>query len=204
MKNKVSLLLILLVVVLTGCRGQRSEKPPIHLNPNMDYQAKYNAQQLSLDLPAGTLPWGDREAFAYPEKRESKIKTDTQFYFGKNANGSWVKKVPIDVSLATLDRGQERFDIYCAVCHDKAGSGKGIVIKRGFAPAPNFSEQRVIDMEDGYIFNVISNGVRNMPAYGKQIPESDRWAIVTYLRALQKVNSADYNEAKEFIRTELR
>lgn len=204
MKYKSLLLLLLCAVLFSGCRGQRSEKPPVHLNPNMDYQSKFIPQRLSRDLPEGTLPWGDKDALYHREKRDDKLKSDTQYYFGKNADGTWVKKVPVEVTAEVINRGQERYDIYCSVCHDKSGSGKGLVIERGFAPAPNFSEQRVVDMTDGYIFDVISHGVRNMPAYGKQIPESDRWAIVTYVRALQKVKTADYSKAKEYIRSEVK
>lgn len=204
MKYRNLLLLLIFTVLVSGCRGQRSEKPPVHLNPNMDYQAKYNAQYMSRDLPEGTLPWGDKDSLSNRDKRDDKLKSNTQYYFGKNADGSWVKKVPVEVTADLINRGQERYNIYCSVCHDKAGTGKGLVIEKGFAPAPNFSEQRVLDMKDGYLFDVISHGVRNMPAYGKQIPESDRWAIVTYVRALQKIKSTQYSDAKEYIRSEVK
>jgi mono/diheme cytochrome c family protein len=204
MRVKSLLLVLLLAFVVSGCRGQRAEKPPVHLNPNMDYQARYNPQALSRDLPEGTLPWGAKDSLFHTEKRDDYLKSNTAYYFGKNADGSWVKKVPTEVTAEVINRGQERYDIYCSVCHDKSGSGKGLVIERGFVPAPSFHEQRVLDMTDGYIFDVISNGVRNMPAYGKQIPEADRWAIVTYVRSLQKVKSSQYSEAKEYIRSELK
>ena len=132
------------------------------MNPNMDTQPKYTAQQLSLTPPQGTLPWGrgpfKKDAFTLPD----------------------------DVSMSFLKRGQERFDIYCAVCHDRAGTGKGMVVARGFVPPPPLTDPRVVSYTDSELFDIISNGIRNMPGYKHQITEEDRTAIVLYVRALQK------------------
>ncbi|MGA7121794.1 MAG: cytochrome c, partial [Polyangiaceae bacterium] len=93
-------------------------------------------------------------------------------------------------------RGQERFGIYCAPCHGQTGDGKGMVVckrdkpsdpceSRGFPPLPSYEDPRLRQMPDGQLFATISHGVRTMPAYGAQIPIPDRWAIVSYVRALQ-------------------
>ena len=202
MRSKFFILIFLLVpFFLMGCRGQRSEKPPVHINPNMDYQAKFKAQSLSLNLPEGTVAWGPRGAFYSYELRDNELKSDSVYYSGKNYSGNWVKSIPIEVTAQLLDEGQKRFNIFCASCHDKSGSGKGIVIERGFAPPPSFHDERILDSEDGYLFEVISNGVRNMSGYGKSISEEDRWAIVAYIRALQKVKSSSYSDAKKYLRT---
>ena len=84
-----------------------------------------------------------------------------------------------------LARGEERYNIYCAPCHDKAGSGNGIVKQRGFVPPPDFSQDRVREMPVGQFANIIAKGVRTMPPYAAQIPAEDRWAIAAYVRVLQ-------------------
>jgi mono/diheme cytochrome c family protein len=84
-----------------------------------------------------------------------------------------------------VNRGQQRFNIYCAPCHDMTGSGKGMVVQRGMAPPPTFHDDRIRHMPDGQMFATISHGVRNMPPYNYSIPVNDRWAIVSYVRALE-------------------
>jgi mono/diheme cytochrome c family protein len=84
-----------------------------------------------------------------------------------------------------LKRGQQRYDIFCAVCHDRAGTGDGIIKRRGFTAPPSFHEPRLRAARPGYIFHVITKGFGSMPDYATQIPPRDRWAIVAYVRALQ-------------------
>jgi mono/diheme cytochrome c family protein len=85
----------------------------------------------------------------------------------------------------SIKRGQQRYNIYCRPCHDGAGMGKGTVVKHGMAQPPSLHEDRVRHMPDGQMFASISRGVRNMPAYNYSIPVNDRWAIVSYVRALE-------------------
>lgn len=186
MKRTSTLLLLLVVALSVGaCRGQRSDQAPFHLNPNFDFQSKFKAQKLSWDTPEGAVAWGDRTSFSHPERRKDFLKEDSVFYLGRNADGSFVQKIPMPVDEAFIKHGQERFDIYCSVCHDKSGSGKGMVPKRGFTPPPHLADERIRAMSDGEIFTIISDGVRTMPSYSKQISEEDRWAVVAYVRALQ-------------------
>jgi mono/diheme cytochrome c family protein len=102
-----------------------------------------------------------------------------------------------------MNRGQDRFTIYCTPCHGQTGVGNGIVIKRGFMVPPNFHDERLVTMPDGQIFNAISNGVRLMPSYGKQIPVEDCWAIVAYIRALQRSQRATLSDVPESERAQL-
>jgi mono/diheme cytochrome c family protein len=106
-----------------------------------------------------------------------------------------------------LARGQERFAIYCAPCHGLTGDGKGMVVckrekmsdpceSRGFPPLPSYQDARLRQMPDGQLFATISHGVRTMPAYGAQIPRSDRWAIVAYVRALQLSQMAEVHPSQ--------
>ncbi len=177
MKNRLHVAcIIMMVFLLSGCRGGRSEKPPIHLNPNMDIQSKFRAQSLPLTPPDGVVASGPRE------------NTDT---------------MP-DLTRDMLLRGQERFAIYCAPCHDKAGSGKGMVVQRGFLPPPDLTSDRIVSYTHKGLFDVITDGIRTMPAYGKQIPVQDRWAIVAYVRALQKSQNASISDIPEAMRSDVK
>jgi len=171
-------------VLLGGCRGQISEKPPIHGVRNMFFQPKYTAQAADPFFADGRA---QREPVAGTVARDALL-GNPEIATGKKADGQYVWLNPVPVTKELLERGQQRFDIYCAVCHDRSGAGKGIVLQRsiGFPPPPNYTEDRIMKMPDGEIFNDITNGVRTMPAYRYQIPVSDRWAIVAYVRALQR------------------
>ena len=179
------LCLLFLLAGLVACQGQLSEKPPFDPNPNMDNQPKKDPQEPSPifadgraeRMPvAGTMALGD-------------LRNDTVYFQGKNADGSWVANNPRPLDAALLRRGQERFNIYCGVCHDRAGTGKGIVAPpnyEGLVPPPSYHDDRIRALSDGQIFDVISHGFNTMPSYASQIPPDDRWAIVAYVRALQR------------------
>ena len=96
--------------------------------------------------------------------------------------------------MQLIERGQQRFNIYCSPCHGRTGDGRGIVVQRGLLPPPSFHDDRLRKVGDGHIFDVISNGIRNMPSYRAQIPVDDRWAIVSYFRALQRSQNASIND----------
>ncbi|RMH62657.1 MAG: cytochrome c [Calditrichaeota bacterium] len=188
-KTAISYLLVLAasLLALSCMRGKPSTQTPIHLNPNMDDQARYDAMEASPFFadgremrvpPAGTV--------ARDEFHENDA-----FYYGKNEKGAFVDRIPMKVTEALMKRGQERYNIYCAPCHSRAGDGNGIVPKRGFLKPPSFHQDNIRSYPDGKIFDIISNGIRNMPAYRKQIwEEKDRWAIVAYVRALQRTHNA--------------
>lgn len=176
-----------LLVALAGCTRERpAEAPPIHLNPNMDQQPRVDPQEKSVffedglgmraPIP-GTVPLGW-------------LRENTEYYTGIDSRGDTLKMMPVELSLSLLKRGRERYDIYCGPCHSRVGDGKGIMIQRGYVPPPSFHDERIRDFSDGYIFHVISHGVRNMPGYRYQIPVEDRWAIVAYVRALQYARNA--------------
>lgn len=190
-----------LILVSGGCyRGKPSKVPPIHINPNMDDQPRFNAQKASdffedgramRDLIEGTLPRGF-------------LREDVVYYTGKDASGKLVKKSPVAPTMEILKRGQERFNIYCSPCHSRLGDGKGMVVQRGMFPPPTYHQARIRDIEDGHIFDVITNGIRNMPSYRSQIPVSDRWAIVNYLRVLQRSQNAKLKDIPESERVKIK
>ncbi|MEJ2054516.1 MAG: cytochrome c, partial [Calditrichaceae bacterium] len=119
---------------------------------------------------------------------------DTEYYFGKDANGNLVTENPLEINMQLLKRGQERFNIYCSPCHSRVGDGQGIVVKRGFLPPPSFHQDMMREKPDGHYFDVITHGLRNMPSYRHQIPVKDRWAIVAYIRALQRSQHAGLSD----------
>ncbi len=197
--TRVVLVGALFAVSLAGCRGQKSEEPPVHPIRNMVNQPRYGPQQRSeffrdhrtmRPLVPGTIA------------REMEIDLEQSTGWDE-VQETWVLEVPRAVvrdhgGLATLAvRGQDRYDIYCAPCHGITGSGDGMVAQRSVAlgysafQPPSLHDPRVLHMPDGQIFATVSNGVRNMPAYGHAVPVNDRWAIVTYLRALQISQAAE-------------
>lgn len=97
----------------------------------------------------------------------------------------FVTEFPMPITAADLDRGQERFNIYCSVCHGRLGDGSGMIVKRGFRKPPSFHDDRLRTAPIGYIFDVETNGFGAMPDYASQIPPEDRWRIIAYIRALQ-------------------
>ncbi len=189
------------LLALAGCfRGTPSEKTPIHMNPNMDEQPRYDVQSKSAFFadsatmrvpPAGTVARGF-------------LREDDAIYNGTNPDGTPVRVNPMPITLQLLQRGQERFNIYCAPCHSRLGDGKGIITQRGLLPPPSFHEARLVDTTEGYIYSVISNGIRNMPPYRFQIPVEDRWAIIAYLRALQRTQKATINDVPQDVRGTLK
>lgn len=124
------------------------------------------------------------------------LQTDTHFYRGRSA-GEFATGFPFPVTEHVLNRGEERFNIYCSVCHGRTGNGDGMVVQRGFAPAASFHVQRLRDVPEGYLFDVITNGMGNMAAYKDRLKPGDRWAVVAYLRALQFSQNVPLDVAPE-------
>jgi mono/diheme cytochrome c family protein len=125
--------------------------------------------------------------------------------FGKEEDGSFVRSIPVTITADLLARGRERYDIYCAPCHGKAGDGQGIIStgNYGMVPAPTYHDDRLRGVEDGYLFDVMTNGIRTMPGYGYQVAGPDRWAIVSYIRALQRSQNAEAADVPAETRAEL-
>jgi mono/diheme cytochrome c family protein len=113
------------------------------------------------------------------------------------SQSSYVDTFPFPVSREVLERGQERFTIFCAVCHGHQGYGDGIVVRRGFTRPPSYHIERLRTAPVGYFYEVISHGYGSMPDYAAQVPPKDRWAIVAYIRALQLSQNARLSELPE-------
>ncbi len=192
-----TILLLVIIALLSACsRGRQSERTPIHPNPNMDRQAKYLAQGESAFFADGSnmrTPVEGTVARGF-------LRDDDEFYKGMNSKGEFIKTLPVEITMPLLNRGEERYNIYCSPCHSRLGDGRGIMVSRGYVPPPSFHDDRIRQMPDGQIFDIITHGVRNMPGYRYQIPPENRWAIVAYLRALQKSHNATIDDVPEEIR----
>jgi len=197
----VRLALLTLVLGVMGCyQGQPSKEPPIHVNPNMDDQPKYQTQAYSPFFANGSAM---RVPVAGTVAR-GQYHQDIAYYTGKDAAGKLIKTTPVLPTMEVLKRGQDRFNIYCSPCHGRLGDGQGMVVKRGMFPPPTYHQQRLRDIEDGHIFDVITNGIRNMPSYKNQVPVSDRWAIVNYVRALQRSQNASAKDVPPDVRNTIK
>jgi mono/diheme cytochrome c family protein len=178
-----------LLLALCACRGAPTEDAPIVPIRNMYDQPRLDVQQASTFFGDGRAM---RSLVAGTVAREMEV--DPVIATGwSETDDSWALRIPSAAieqgggMQALVARGQERFGIYCSPCHGLGGAGDGPVARRGGGPItpPTFHSDRVRRMPDGQVFATISNGVRNMPAYRHNIPVSDRWAIVSYVRALE-------------------
>ena len=177
-----ALILTSAVGVSACARGCTSSRPPIHLNPSMDDQPKvlpqtasaffYNGSAMREPIP-GTIPIGG-------------LKEDGAFFTGKGPDGQFVATIPVTVDDALLERGRQRYAIYCQPCHDARGDGKGILFQRANVPTATFHQEKIQKYPDGQIFDIMSNGQGLMPAYRWPIPPADRWAIIAHIRELER------------------
>ncbi len=186
-------ILLVLAGALAGCGLRPSgNTTPLQVHPDMDSQPKFKAQSASTffadgranrSAPSGTIAQGH-------------LNEDDVLATGKDAGGTLIKSNPVPVTEALLKRGQERFNINCAACHGRLGDGNGAVKTRSYgalAPA-NLQEPRLREVPDGHIFDVITTGVRTMQPLGGNIQVSDRWAIIAYVRALQRSQNANIKD----------
>jgi mono/diheme cytochrome c family protein len=181
MRERRFLALLVVVLAAVGCRGWTSSRPPIHVNPSMDNQPKYRPQAESAFFSDGaTMRPPVPGTVARGELRE-----DRAFYEGKDAAGKDLARSPVEATPEVLAHGAERFRIYCAPCHDARGDGKGILAAQGL-PTTSLHIDRLRAAEDGYVFDVITNGRGLMPSYRWPIPPADRWAIIAHVRELQR------------------
>src|SRR3954466_9068670 len=188
-------LLSVLIVAVAGRRGHMSRKPPFEIFPDMDRQPKLRPQtmasffkdKMSSQLPvAGTVARGSTF--------EESVLTTGRI----NGTTNWVETNALPITATLLARGQERFNINCSPCHGAAGDGKGITTKFGMAIVGDLHDakppRKVPQQPDGEIFNTISYGKNLMGPYGPNISVEDRWAIVAYVRALQRSHLATLDD----------
>lgn len=220
------------VLVLAGCRGERSNDTPRQFFPDMDDQPRWDPQEQSrfyedgrtmrqpvegsvayarspLDpATAGNADW----ASTFRIERANFLREDEVTYYGgrRDENGAVVEyaaTMPMPVTMAMLERGRERFNIYCSVCHGYTGDGKGQVGQQWITALPSYYDPKYTTPDpatnqwrDGYLFNVSRNGVidaagvQKMPGYAHALSVQDSWAIIAYIRALQRSRDGSIND----------
>lgn len=118
------------------------------------------------------------------------LRADTHLYQGLDVAGQIAKEFPFPITREVLERGQDRYNIYCIVCHGVTGIGDGMVVRRGFKVPPSFHDERLKNSPAGYFFNVITNGFGMMSSYKAELTPEDRWAVAAYIQTLQRIDSA--------------
>ena len=173
-------------------RNAITTEPRIHIVQGMDNQARYRTQQtnpLFADTRASRAPVAGTVA-------RGTLIEDPAVEKGYSGE-TWSARIPVPVTPALLARGRQRYEIYCSPCHGLSGYGDGVVARRAdrlqegtWVPPLSFHGDQVVSRPDGHLFNTITNGIRTMPAYGSMVSVQDRWAIVAYVRALQRSQHA--------------
>jgi mono/diheme cytochrome c family protein len=200
------LLCTIAIIAVFGFRGQVSTAPPLELFPDMVRQMKVRAQaplNFFADgrgprLPvAGTVPIGyempkpqiaetQAPAVGRWSHPNASFSVGTDYYNSGKMGDHWGTGIPLEVTRQLMERGEQRFNITCVMCHGAAAAGNGITKQYGLTTVVTLQDDRIRKMSDGEIFNTITNGKNTMMAYGPNIIVPDRWAIIAYLRALQR------------------
>jgi mono/diheme cytochrome c family protein len=196
----VTAFLCVLTVSILGFRGTTFTHPPMDvfpewLFPGMKRQPKFRPQsadgffadgRADRPPPPGVVP-ADFGPLAQP------LHDDAFLYEGKAPDGSWARGFPdaIPVDLRLLQRGRERYAIYCSPCHGLVGDGNGVTKRYGMGATPSYYDDRIVQMAEGQIFDTITHGkapAYNMPPYGDKLTPEDRWAVIAYVRALERAH----------------
>jgi len=182
--------------IAAKARNSHSSEPHIHIFPDMDFQPKYKTDAADDLFPDSRSNRGEIEGTV--SRDPASLKADDTFYRGLD-NGQWTTGFPkqLTINKELVDRGENRFNIYCTPCHGYDGKGMGAIPTRVAAGGGAWQARNLVDpalapvsMPNGQLFNTISNGYNTMNGYASQIPHGDRWAIVLYVRALQRSQNA--------------
>jgi mono/diheme cytochrome c family protein len=190
-RQLVGALVLPLLLLSVGCRRDMQDQPKMKPYRGTSFFGDGTSMRQPIE---GTIPRGQ-------------LKTDTEYYTGKKAKAPGatatpatpqpasgaqantypddVDTFPFPVTKEVVDRGHQRYDIFCSACHGLTGNGDGMIVRRGFRRAASFNDDRLRQAPVGHFFDAMTNGWGAMPSYASQIPVQDRWAIITYIRALQ-------------------
>jgi mono/diheme cytochrome c family protein len=192
---------VVALVSLLGFRGTTFTHPPMDVFPEwafpgMKYQPRLRPQAESKFFADGKA---DRMPVAHTVAR-GMLRDDDALYAGKDASGAFVKGFPdkIVVDMKLLERGRDRYSIYCQPCHGELGDGNGMTKRYGMGATPTYHDDRLRNMPEGEIFNTITHGKNTMMPYADKLAPEDRWAVVSYVRALQRAQlgkPADVSDA---------
>jgi hypothetical protein len=182
----VPLSVVLVSVVIVGCQQKMADQPRYEPLVKSDF---FGDERSARPLVDGTVARGD-------------LRSDEVFYTGK-IHGNLAETLPFPITKNVLLRGQDRFNIFCSPCHDRVGSGQGMIVRRGLRAPPSFHIDRLRTAPAGHFFDVITYGFGIMPDYAAQLSPKDRWAIVAYIRALQLSQNAKVTDVPESERRSL-
>jgi hypothetical protein len=160
---------VALVMGLGGCRNEMYDQAKLKPQAESEFFANGQAAR---PLPADTVPRG-------------LLCEDKAMCQGLGPDGKFVKELPVALTRQVMERGHQRFDIFCSPCHGKQGDGLGMIVERGFKQPASFNTERLREQPIGYFFDVMTQGFGQMSSYASQVPPEDRWAIASYIRALQ-------------------
>jgi hypothetical protein len=180
MRGVAPTIIVLALLAVGGCRQDMHDQPKYQ---PLEASTFFEDGRASRPRVPGTIARGRLDA-------------DVLYVTGKTDTGL-SEVFPAPVTHALLERGHQRFDIYCSPCHDRAGTGRGMIVQRGYKQPSSFHEDRLRGMPPGYFFDVMTNGFGVMPSYAAQVPVDDRWAIAAYIRALQLSQHATLAEVPE-------
>jgi mono/diheme cytochrome c family protein len=195
--------------LVAKARSEKPRQPHYHIFAGMDFQPKGTAQGINEFFPDHRVTRPQPEGTVARDR----LQIEDDFYRGIGPGGTWLNRFPpqLELDKETMDRGQDQYDIYCGACHGMDGKGTGMVHARamkvpnkGWVQPTDITLEMVVRQPHGQLFNTITHGIRNMPAYGPQIAEKDRWAIVLYVRALQRAANAGLDEVPEDLRRQIR
>lgn len=183
--------LTLSVLLLGGCRNDMQDQPRYKDHKKSEFFKDGKAMR---ELPEGTVARGFLRADkAFYQGKKENVEAGAQATTATDARGNTVvtsfpnaiEKNPVPVTAELIDRGEQRYKVFCMVCHGPVGNGDGMIVRRGYPQPPSYNDDRLRNAPDGHFYDVITNGWGKMNSYGSMIPPEDRWAIVAYIRALQ-------------------
>jgi mono/diheme cytochrome c family protein len=201
-----TLFIAVLVFSLFGIRGTHFTRPPIDVFPEwafpgMKRQPKPRPQGESQFFADGRA---DRPLPPGVVSRDP-LRNDDAHFAGKAADGSWIHGFPADIKVDAhlIERGHQRYAIYCQPCHGALGDGNGITKQYGMGATPTYHDPRLRDMAEGEIFNTITHGKGNMQSYADKLLPEDRWAVILYVRALQRAQTGSAADVPAAHKSEL-
>jgi hypothetical protein len=205
-------LCVLIVMGVLGKRGEHFRQPPLYIFPDMEWQLKLRPQKENGFFTNGLT---SQLAIAGTVPRSTPIKTasgsvypyeDAPVNTGRvTGTTNFVENNPMPITREFLDRGRQRFTINCSPCHGATADGNGITKKIGaMLVVANLHDKRIVELADGELFYVITNGRNNMGAYGANVTVEDRWAIIAYLRALQLARLGTIDDVPQELRASLK
>jgi len=172
---------LILVFSASGCRMDMHDQPKYEI---YETSSHFSNGQASRIPPPGTVAQGQ-------------FVEDVLLYTGKDESGADSDLFPFPIDSDFISRGKEQFNVFCSPCHDKAGTGRGMIVRRGMKRPPSLHITRLREAPPGYIFNVITNGYGVMFSYSSRVTPEDRWAIIAYIRALQLSQGATLGDVTQ-------